>query len=619
MTTTRKRTRKRRRLAAASLGACAVFSASAARAYDAAAEIRAIKAQMLAQQARLRQLESQVARQAQEAKEARAQAKHAANVANAASGKAGGKAPPPVFVTFKNGLFVATEDGGYSFRIGGRVHLASGASSQSLTGFDGQAGFRRVRLSVDGKAAKIWFYKLEYDLVGAANNLTIGGLRDAWLGLEHPALKLSFAKAPVFLQVGNFKEPFSLDGMNTATTFDFIDRPLPSDAFIPLRHIGVAASAYGDNWSAKGGLFTTSVEDHSLNPARGVPGTIGVLRYPNAAGANAWWQPTGGGQYFDLTGRVTYAPIKDEHRLLHFGLSGRYHRANDATGLSDDRVMRLGGRLRSEDNILGEGLLGTPDLSCGSVAVPFAAPATATAAGLLNVTTIAGKCVRDVETFSAEFAAAYGPLSVQAEYYGSRYNRDGSKLAQAAMAQAFAPNGAFLPAVAPFGAIGPFAPGGTSQYFDGYYAYVHWWITGEERASAYNVGSRNGAIFEQVKIKEPLSKGGLGAWGVGARFSAINLNNGLFQGSNLYNLLYLTTFVAPNPALRSYVANAGIVGGREQNLTVGANWYPDNGVHFAANWTRVMNLSAPFNLNPSQAYYSGAHPNLFQVSAQLWW
>lgn len=203
-----------------------------------------------------------------------------------------------------------------------------------------------------------------------------------------------------------------------------------------------------------------------------------------------------------------------------------------------------------------------------------------------------------------------------------RYNRDAGKLAQATVARAFSPTGAFLPAIFPFGAVGPFVPGGRTHYFDGYYAQGAWWITGEERAASYDVKDKSGATFVQIKIKDPLSAGGIGAWGLAARFGSVNLNNGPYQGSTLYNLLYATTLAAanpPNPGLRSYVANSGVYGGRQQDLTVGVNWYPDAGVAIQANWTRVMNIVATFNGNPGQTYYTGAHPNLFEVRAKVYW
>lgn len=602
---------RRRALAFVTLGLAAA-TPSVAQA-DALSEIRALKAQMRAQAERLRQLEGMVAKQAQETKEVKAQARHASNVANAAQAKAGERAPTPVFVAFKNGLFVETEDHAYSFKVGGRILIDGGGISQPLNGFDGQAGFRQARLEVEGKAANIWFYKAQYDFAGtgqnAGNNQTLGGVRDMFFGLQHPALTPPFAKDPAYIMVGSMFEPFSLEQVNSSKFRDFIERPMAVETFAPNRHLGLAMGAYGENWTAKGGIFTTSFEDASLNPARGVPATIGIARYtvPGGASTTNWWQATGGGQYFDITGRLTWAPIKDEHNLLHIGVSGRYHQPNDSTALSNDRVLALGNRIRSEATILGQGLLGTPDLSCGSLTLPVNS-------NVFSTSTFAGKCVRDVETIGLELFASHGPFSVQAEYIGSRYNRDGGRLQLAALTQATNPATGVI-----FGTPAALVPGGSTAYFDGYYVQGSWWLTGEEKASAYDVKDKAGASFNQLKIKNPLSAGGIGAWGLAARFSSVNLNSGPFQGSTLYNLLYATTFVAPNPMARAIVANAGINGGRQQNITVGLNWYPDIGVALQANWTRVMDIAAPLNGNPAQAFYSGAHPNLFEVRAKVYW
>jgi len=600
----------KRALAVAAFGVLAA-APSAAQA-DTAAEIRALKAQMLAQQARLRQLEGLVAKQEQETKEVKAQARHASNVANAAHAKSGQHAPPPVFVTFRNGLFVETEDHAYSFKLGGRVQIDGGGASQPLNGFSGQTGFRRVRMEMEGKAAKIWFYKAQYDFAGSPNGTTLGGIRDFYFGLQHPALTLPFAKEPIFFMVGSHYQPFSLEAINSSKYMDFIERAMASDTFAPYRHIGASVGAHGDNWTIKGGIYSTSFEDAGLNPARGVAALYGIGRYTVPGGGpttSNWWQPTGGGQYFDITGRLTYAPIKNEHDLIHLGIAGRYHQPNDATALNDDRVLALGNRVRSEANILGQGLIGTPDLSCGSVTVPLGS-------NIFSTSTMAGKCVRDVQMIGLELAAAHGPFSIQAEYMGAQYNRNGSALWQAAFL------GTRNPATGqPFvgAGVSGLVPGGTRNYFDGYYVQGQWWITGEERAEAYTVKDKNGASFEQVKIKSPLSAGGPGAWGLAARYSAVNLDSGPYHGSNLYNLLYATTFITPNAAARAIIANAGVVGGRQQNATIGVNWYPDNGIHLQANWTRVLNVSAPLNGNPAQAYSSGAHPNLFEVRAQVYW
>jgi phosphate-selective porin OprO/OprP len=551
-------------------------------------------------EARLRALETEIAKLRREARQAKEEAKQSAHAAQTSAAKAEAvrnSTPlmPPVFVAFKNGLFVESEDKAYSFKIGGRMQFDGGGATQPLNGWSGQAGVRQVRLEIEGKAAQYWFYKLQYDFAGSQygtpfNAPVQGGIRDFYLGLQHPILALPFTKEPAFIHLGSYFEPFSLEFTASSRFRDFIERAMAVEAIAPSRHLGAAIGAYGDNWTAKGGIFTTSFEDLNTNPVVGTPPLIGIP-------AKAGWFPTGGGQYFEITGRMTYAPIMTQHDLLHVGVSGRYHQPNSATGLSDDRVLRIGNRIRSEAYILNQGLLGAPDLSCGSVILPGWTAAAA------------AHCVNNVESFGVELSAAHGPLSLQAEYLAQQVNRNPTNIMLARLA-------------------GAFAPGGASHYFSGFYVYGQWYLTGEERAAAYDVTNKLGANFNQITIKRPMSAGGFGAVGLAARYSALNLNSGPYSGSSLYNMLAYTTLIAPNPASASYIANAGVVGGRQQNVTLGINWYPENGFHFQFNWVHVLQASAPFNDYALYAtgvparqgpYFNGAHPDLFEARAQVYW
>jgi phosphate-selective porin OprO and OprP len=554
--------------------------------------------------ARLRVLEAEIAKLRKEAHEAKAQAAKATNVANAAHGKVDPHAPPPpppVFVSFKNGIFVETEDKAYSFKVGGRILVDGGGNSQPLNGLSSQVLPRQIRLEVEGKFAKIWFYKLQYDFAGTGqvtgNNQVLGGMRDVFFGIQHPALTLPFAKDPMFIMVGSQFEPFSLESTSSSKFRPLIERAMAVEGIAPNRHIGISMGAYGDNWTGRIGVFSTSMEDASYSPGQNTPSTWGV---PKGAG----WVSTGGAQFVDVSGRMTYAPIRDEHNLLHFGVSGRYHSPNDATGANDDRVLRLGNRLRSEATILGQGPLGTPDLSCGSYAngglfagVPFSS--------------VAGHCTKYVTSYGFELAGAYGPFDMQAEYIATDYQRDQNKILQAR-------------------ASGVFAPGGSSAHFGGYYLYGQYWLTGEERAQAYDTKDKSGANFFEPKIKNPLSAGGYGAISLIGRYSAINLNSGPYSGSGLSNMLAATnpTGAVPGNATYLAIANAGIAGGRQENVTAGLNWHPDKGVQIQFNWTHVLHLSAPLNdynivgapfPTRQGAYMNGAHPDIFEARAKIYW
>ncbi len=504
---------------------------------------------------RLKQLEAKVADQAKHPK---------AGAPVPATAK--GETPPPVWVSFGNGLkvesFTEGKDGFYergkefSFKVGGRMHIDGGVSTQPETGQSGNARFRRARLEVEGKAYKHWLYKFQYDFTSTG----IAGIRDAYLAFKHPGLAVvPYSKEPIVLSVGNMKEPYSLEELTSSNNIDFIERSLPTTVFAPQRHIGVAAGAHGEDWSTKVGVYSVSPEDASQTPFAQIPGR------PAAFGPSV---ATGGGNYVDVAGRLTWAPIHTEEALIHIGGSGRYHKPNSATGTTavgaqtatgaDDRGMLLGLSTASEANALRENLLGTPDLSCGPITFPATAPA------------VAGRCVSSVASYGAELALAYGPFAFQGEYFGANYARNGGALAVAAR---------------PASGAGANASGGTSLSFNGFYVYGLWYLTGESRAEAYKVGAFNSAEFDGPHIKNPVNKGGWGAWAVGARYSSVNLND------------------------------SGIQGGSQDDVTVGINWYPVKGVRFMANWVGVVSNSAPFN----RPYLNGARPSLFVARAQVNW
>ncbi|HEY8261294.1 MAG TPA: porin, partial [Methylosinus sp.] len=398
-------------------------------------------------------------------------------------------------------------------------------------GFANQLAFRQARLEVEGKAFRYWNYKFQYEFTQGG---VIPGFRDVFLALRY--------FEPFTFQIGHMFEPSGLERQNSSKYRDFLERAMASELLTGNRHLGLAVVTGGEapglygipNWTAKAGVFSTSYEDLSLTPL------------------NA------GRQYYDLAARLTYAPIWTDDALFHLGGSMRYERVNDSTIFSNDKVLALGHSLRTEAGVVGEGLLGTPALSCSAIAAN-----TQTSAFVLAQRP-GWNCTKDVLTSGAELVASYGPLSVQAEYFHQRYNRT-----------------PWL--IAAFG-----APGGATLDFSGYYVYATWYLTGESRAASYLTYPKEfntPATFGQINILNPLSKGGAGAFEVAARLSEINLNS------------------------------AGILGGRETDFTLGINWYPDKGFRFMANFVKTLQLSAPYD----RPYLNGIRPSIFVLRAQVDW
>ncbi len=87
--------------------------------------------------------------------------------------------------------------------------------------------------------------------------------------------------------------------------------------------------------------------------------------------------------------------------------------------------------------------------------------------------------------------------------------------------------------------------------FSGYYAFASWMVTGENRPYSIEEGEPAGRIYAKKKS--------LGAIELAARISNLNLND----------------------------ADAGIMGGEGNNVTLAANWYPYPNLKFAANYVLI--------------------------------
>lgn len=114
----------------------------------------------------------------------------------------------------------------------------------------------------------------------------------------------------------------------------------------------------------------------------------------------------------------------------------------------------------------------------------------------------------DVQSLGLEAAGVYGPLSLQAEYIRSDVD----------------------------------SPLVGDRSFDGWYAYVSYFLTGEHRAYKPEEG-----VFTSVKPNRNFGfgeKGGPGAWELALRYSTLDLNDGNF-----------------------------LRGGEEENITAAVNWY----------------------------------------------
>lgn len=256
--------------------------------------------------------------------------------------------------------------GKLSVNVGGRVFLdatsfGQGAGSVATFG-DAQdtVQFRTARLEAFGEGFDVFDYKIEVDFAGRdGGDLQRTKFKDVYMGIKD---------LPWFnrVQIGHFKEPFSLEELTSSRYITFMERSTANSAFVPARNVGIAAYRVSENERltfAFGGF--REIKDDP----------------PYAADDD-------GGYAFTMRG--TYLPWYDEatqgRGLLHLGLGYSYRDVDDP----DQRI-----RVR---------------------------PETAVGPRVVDTGTMLDN-VKDYQLLGPELAFVYGPFSVQSEYIVAFYNR----------------------------------------------------------------------------------------------------------------------------------------------------------------------------------------------------
>ena len=164
---------------------------------------------------------------------------------------------------------------------------------------------RRARFAVKGQIDENWYGEFDMDL---ANGLA--ELKDAivrYTGIPN-----------LDLQVGNFKENFSIQRNTTSRYLQFMERPMVCSALAPSRHLGINAK-YAKDWLwFSAGAFTQEV--------------AGQEEWTNVADNNKDFGRNAG---YSLTSKVVFRPLyKMDNASLHIGAAYSYRttKVSQATG-----------------------------------------------------------------------------------------------------------------------------------------------------------------------------------------------------------------------------------------------------------------------------------------------
>ena len=215
-------------------------------------------------------------------------------------------APPPP--TFQAAPQFRDADGGFTFKVRGRMQYDIYAVDADFAGTANdesyrRTGLRRARLGAEGQMTPKFRYQAEATFLGGAAN---------WEELRLEYVGKNFSG---FIGNTNTFEPEA--ELTSSRLINFNERPKWTEAFGTGRFTGLGFVTNGPNWSLRG-----AVQGDSINTAE-------TARQD---------------EMLQVKGRITYAPIlqrsPDGIHALHLGLNYRYRDRGDdvlTTGVSANR------------------------------------------------------------------------------------------------------------------------------------------------------------------------------------------------------------------------------------------------------------------------------------------
>jgi phosphate-selective porin OprO/OprP len=420
--------------------------------------------------------------------------------------------------TWAEGLLLRSRGDDFAFRIGGRVQVdasgftaGSGANLPPLAGglnppLTGAANFRRARLRAGGRMYEVCDWATEFDF---ANQLTeynaafptlagegpLPAMKDLWLQIRGlPWLGT--------LRIGNQKDPYGFEHAGDSRWLNFMERSFSMDAF---------EGPFNDGYLPGIQFFNNAYDGR-------VAWYVGEFK--NTANPFGFADSSGGSE---TVGRLVVLPLfEDEGRqLLHLGVSGRTMglaslptEIDPVTGRPTGPMIRAA-RFRSRGSVRN----GPP--------------------GPLNsIYADSGLLAGDWQNMlGLELAANRGPLSMQAEYFGSWLY--GATTTDVDLINA----GQQPPPGTPLGTV----------FYQGGYVEALYFLTGESRTYdlAQSRFGRPRPLSNFYRLRDGRAGGRIltspGAWQVGVRYNYLCLSDGEVNGGVLNGVtLGLNWLLNPN-------------------------------------------------------------------------
>lgn len=361
----------------------------------------------------------------------------------------GGTQSVPLGSEVRNGkLLFESKDGNFQWWFDSRLQIDGAAYFENKNPLSNGTYFRRLTFAFKSVLWKDWQAEMDVDFAEAVLDL-----RDMWVKYNVPDENLS-------LQVGNFKEPFGMERLNSSRLLTFLERSAVSNAFPVGRRLGLTARYWTDYAQV----------------------TLGAFGHEGGTKVDKGTMDEG----YSTNLRLSAAPINEHGKNLHIGAAASYKTPETVSDLPPNTIEI---NARCETYVYDMKPLHTGDITG----------------------------VNHYNRFGGELMGIYGPFYFQSEYMGTQVKRWFGK---------------------------------PTVNLSGAYATAAWVVTGETRYYYVDEG-------EVGPIESP--KNPWGALELAFRYSTLNLND----------------------------LDAGIKGGKSNQMMFGINYYPNINIKLQFNYSIV--------------------------------